>query len=255
MRNTHTRRRAMFYKILFHGLDWLYPPYCVTCGQLGWRWCPDCQQRVVPFAEPICEVCGIALDSPNPPGLCSSCRQHRPPFQALRSWAAFAGPLRTALHHLKYRNHVALSESLGEPLANFAQRWDWPVDVVIPVPLGSKRLAQRGYNQAALLALFVAAKNGWDYCPQALLRRRETRSQVGLSLEERRTNVQDAFIADERRVRGCTILLVDDVATTGATLGACAQALRDAGAQAVYALTLARAMLGYDSTQGDQAVG
>lgn len=255
MRSRQTRWRAVFYKILFHGLDWLYPPNCVTCGQLGWRWCPACQQRVVPLPEPMCEVCGLALDSPNSVSLCPHCRQHRPSFQALRSWAVFTGPLRTALHHLKYRNYVALSESLGDPLANFARRWNWPVEVVIPVPLGSKRLAQRGYNQAALLALFVAAKNGWEYRPRALLRLRETRSQVGLSLEERLSNVQDAFIADERRVKGYTILLVDDVATTGATLGACAQALLNAGAQAVYALTLARATMEHDAMQDDPIAG
>lgn len=249
MRSGKARWHIALYKILFHGLDWLYPPYCVTCGQLGWRWCPDCQQQIIPLPEPICDVCGITIDSSDSASLCHHCRQHRPPFQALRAWAVFTGPLRPALHHLKYRNHIALSESLGEPLAHFARRWNWPVEVVIPVPLGSKRLAQRGYNQAALLAVFVAAKNGWEYRPQALLRLRETRSQVGLSLEERLTNVQDAFVADGRHVKGRVILLVDDVATTGATLTACTRALLDAGAQAVYALTLARAMPGHDSTQ------
>ncbi len=200
----------------------------------------------------MCEVCGMTLDSPNSVGLCPLCRQHRPPFQALRAWAVFTGSLRAALHHLKYRNHVALSEPLGELLAHCARRWRWPIEMVIPVPLGSKRLAQRGYNQAALLALFVAAENHWDYCPEVLLRLRETRSQVGLSFEERRANVQDAFLADERHVKGHTILLVDDVTTTGATLSACAQALLNAGAQAVYALTLARATLDLDSTQDVQ---
>lgn len=153
-----------------------------------------------------------------------------------------------AVHHLKYRRHFALGESLGTLLGRFVPQFHWPVEVVIPVPLSPKRLAQRGYNQAAWLALFVAAENAWRYLPQALIRRRETRSQVGLSLEERRVNVQGAFLADPRQVQGRCILLVDDVATTGATLAACSQALQDAGAQAVYAVTLARAIPGHDAS-------
>jgi len=240
------RGQAALYSLFFQGLDWLYPPVCVGCGTLGWRWCPSCQQQVTLLTEKVCEACGAPLSSATRT-FCSSCRRARPPFQALRSWAVFAGSLRLALHRLKYRRHIGLSESLGKPLAHFARRLAWPVDMVVPVPLGTKRLAQRGYNQAALLALFVAAENGWRYAPHTLWRVRETRSQVGLSLEERQVNVQGAFLADARRVAGRHVLLVDDVATTGATLAACTQALLTAGAQTVYALTLARAVPGQDA--------
>jgi ComF family protein len=165
-----------------------------------------------------------------------------PPFSALRSWAVFEGPVRAAVHQLKYRRNVALGDALARPMADFCRRLDWPVEIVVPVPLGKRRLQERGYNQVGLIAMPLAALNRWRYAPRALSRLRETKSQVGLSAVERRENVQGAFRADPRPVSGRTILLMDDVATTGATISACAEALLSAGAKAVFALTLARAL-------------
>jgi len=165
-----------------------------------------------------------------------------PPFAALRSWAVFEGPVRSALHRLKYRRNVALGDALARPLTDFCRRLDWPVQVVVPIPLGKKRLHERGYNQVGLIAMPLAALNRWRYAPRALFRVRETKSQVGLSAFERQENMQGAFRADPRLVSGYTVLLMDDVATTGATLSAGAEALLSAGAEAVFALTLARAL-------------
>lgn len=137
---------------------------------------------------------------------------------------------------------MALGEALARPMAAFALNQGWPVDLVAPVPLGQRRMKERGYNQAALIAWPLAVFAGWQYTPAAIRRVRETRSQVGLSAEERRANMQAAFWADARQVEGRTVLIVDDVATTGATLSACAQAFRDAGARSVLALTAARAL-------------
>ncbi len=150
--------------------------------------------------------------------------------------------MRSALHRLKYRRNMALGEALARPLAAFAAAQGWSVDLVAPIPLGRQRLQERGYNQVALFAWPMAVFNGWPYDPGAVRRCRETRSQVGLSAAERRENMRDAFWADSSRLRGKTVLLVDDVATTGATLSACAQAVLAAGARQVLALTLARAL-------------
>jgi len=127
-------------------------------------------------------------------------------------------------------------------MAQDVRKLNWPIDIVVPIPLSDKRRKERGYNQVALVAMPLADSLKWLYKPQALKRVRETRSQVGLSLEERRVNVTNAFQADAGLVRDKSVLLMDDVATTGATLSAAASALSVAGAKKVYALTLARAL-------------
>jgi ComF family protein len=160
----------------------------------------------------------------------------------MRSWLVFEGPIRHALHQLKYRRNVALGDALIQHLADYVGTLGWSVDLVVPVPLGKERMKERGYNQVGLVAMPLAAVNHWRYAPRALTRSRETRPQVGLSIAERKENVSGAFQADEALVSGTSVLLMDDVATTGATLSACADALLDAGARCIYALTLARAL-------------
>ena len=187
----------------------------------------------------MCRTCGLPIKSP---GVCLGCQQDPPPYVALRSWVAFEGPIRPALHRLKYRRNVALGDALSRPIGAFAKSLKWPVDTVVAVPLGRKRMKERGYNQVALVARPLAELTGWEYHPSALFRARETRSQVGLSAAERQGNMREAFRSDPRIVSGRTILIMDDVATTGATLTACSRALLASGAKAVYALTIARAL-------------
>ena len=175
-------------------------------------------------------------------GLCDHCRANPPPFCALRAWAAFESPVRQALHKLKYRRDMGLGDALAVPLAMFADSLNWPFDLVVPVPLGRKRLQERGYNQVDLIARPLSLALGLDYRPGALERKRETVSQVGLSAVERRDNMQNAFSADASVVRGKTVLVMDDVATTGSTLSSCTEALLQSGAKDVFALTVARAL-------------
>lgn len=163
-------------------------------------------------------------------------------FHFLRSWLAFEGSIRTALHRLKYRRDVGLGEALTPQLCDFSTGLSWPVDLVVPVPLGRRRLEERGYNQVALIARPLAMALGIGYDQHAVAHVRDTRSQVGLARRERRENVRDAFMAEPTRVRGHSILLVDDVATTGSTLSSCAAALCASGARDVFALTVARAL-------------
>jgi ComF family protein len=146
----------------------------------------------------------------------------------MRSWAVFDSPVQNALHTLKYR-----------PL-------NWAIDLLIPVPLSKNRLKERGYNQVGLIAQPLAYEVGWLYAPNALWKSRETRSQVGLSISQRRENVFEAYQADPKIVGQKSILLVDDVATTGSTIQSCTQALQAAGARDVYAFTIARALSHHD---------
>jgi len=160
----------------------------------------------------------------------------------MRSWAIFEGPIRQAVHSLKYRRNVALGDALAPNLANFVRKLDWPVDLVVPVPLGRQRIKERGYNQVGFLAHPMSGLQNWNYSPRLLSRVRETRSQVGLSTMERKANMAGAFKADPFLTSGKVVLVMDDVATTGATLAACSEALLEAGVKKVYALTLARAL-------------
>ncbi len=227
------------YQLLWSGLDLIYPPRCGGCEESGQRWCDICAASVRLINAPICPLCG------NPQlrsAICRRCQSDRPAYRAARSWARFEGPLKNALHRLKYGRDIGLGASLARPLIRMTIEMDWQPDLVVPVPLGKARLAERGYNQVALLARPLAYALGTSYRPGALRRKRDTRSQVGLRREERWANVQDAFLGQTQYVRAQSILLVDDVMTSGATLDAGANALLAAGARTVHAITLARAL-------------
>ncbi|MBV6395492.1 MAG: hypothetical protein HFACDABA_01068 [Anaerolineales bacterium] len=137
---------------------------------------------------------------------------------------------------------MALGDALAVHIKRFVDSLGWEFEAIVPVPLGEKRMRERGYNQVALIAKPVSLALDSMYRPAALKRQRDTRSQVGLSAGERRDNVRNAFLADPNFVRGKSVLVMDDVATTGATLTSSAEALLHAGASQVYAITVARAL-------------
>jgi competence protein ComFC len=160
----------------------------------------------------------------------------------MRSWAVFDSPLQNGLHTMKYRGNVAFGEAIAMQMTEDVRSLHWPVNVLIPVPLGKKRLKERGYNQVALVAQPLAYQLGLRYEPGALQKTRETRSQVGLTISQRSENVQSAYTANSTAVAQKSVLIMDDVATTGSTISACTAALLSAGAQDVYVLTIARAL-------------
>jgi ComF family protein len=157
------------------------------------------------------------------------------------AFAAFGGALATAIRRLKYGDRPDLARPLGDLLRRAVSEVAPRIELVVPVPLHVRRLAHRGYNQSALLASRLARGLSVPCSPLALVRRVDTPPQAELARAERLTNVADVFDAARRSsVRGRRIALVDDVATTGATLGACARALRDAGAAHVLGVVIAR---------------
>jgi ComF family protein len=231
-------------------LDVVFPPRCAGCGRLGSHFCAACARSLRPVKPPWCDSCGASVVAG---ARCADCRLDPLPLGAVRSAGAFEGPLRQAIHRLKYRGRRAaaprLADLLRAPFALLPLDGAHPSDpVVVPVPLHGERERERGYNQAALLARPLAAHLGLRYEPRALRRVRPTATQVGLPRPQRRDNVRGAFVAGG--VRGWPIVLVDDVTTTGSTLGSAAEACLAAGAQGVLAVTLARGHVARDGPPG-----
>jgi len=228
-------------------LDLLYPPRCAGCNARGAWFCAQCVSQLARVAAPTCSLCGepiLARKPPQPgPTLCPRCQTRPLALDGLRFVAYFEGPLRRAVHQLKYRGCRAVAPALGHLMAATFLADSFPCELLIPVPLHAQRLRERGYNQADLLARAVGAELAVPVRPAALARCRATRSQVELNAQERRDNVRAAFTvppAAAGAIQGQATVLIDDVCTTGATLEACAAALRQAGARSVWGLTLGR---------------
>lgn len=181
---------------------------------------------------------------PAVPGtVCAACRVDPPDFDLARSIFTYEDPLREAVHALKFRGRRTAADPLGMLLADLAPpQMTAGVGAVVPVPLHPGRMATRGFNQAELLARPLAARLGVPCLPRALVRLRQESPQAELDADARRRNVADAFAPGHPAVAG-TVLLVDDVFSTGSTADACARVLRAHGASRVVVLTLARAVL------------
>jgi ComF family protein len=185
--------------------------------------------------------------------------QHPPAFDLARSYGVYGGPLRELIHLLKYQGMTPLAGPLGARMVEAARRAECAgayaaCDAVVAMPLDAIRRRDRGYNQAELLAREVARGLDRPLWTGACRRVRSTTPQAGLSRTQRRANVNGAFAAEPRRVADRTILLVDDVMTTGATLSACSRALFQAGARRILALTLAHTAEPFQNIPNDSVV-
>jgi len=222
-------------------LDLIFPPRCAGCDQWGERYCASCQEQTKFISSPICQICGEPI-SGGERTTCRRCRTSNTFYSAIRSWAYFEGPLQKAIHKLKYRRDLGLSEILAQPMIQLLAEQKWKIDLITAIPLDEIKQRERGFNQSLYLARSIAWSNRVRIKPSAIRRVKITRSQVGLSLEERKKNVADVFSAEQELVYGKSILVVDDVVTTGSTINSCAAALSKAGAIHIYGLTLARSM-------------
>ena len=219
------------------GLELLFPMRCAGCGRTRESWCQDCNRSLRLITGHLCTQCGIPQKTH---GVCRTCSKSPIPLKA-RSYASYEGPLNRALLQLKYRPNKIIASVMADWLRELYHQENWNVDLVAPVPLSRNRARQRGYNQAGLIASALAKLLDLPFCDRVLQRIRETKSQVGLNVSDRKRNVRGAFQADQTIVRGKTILLVDDLFTTGATLAACAASLLENGATVVCGLTVCRA--------------
>jgi competence protein ComFC len=259
-------------------LDLLFPPRCLVCRRFGPdALCGDCVAGVEPITPPFCHRCGMPFDPAARGGpMCASCRQvQRSSYVIGRSMAVYDGPLREAVHRLKYDGKRVLAHTLGEMLAEamlnghgpggpssmvgspgerLAVAEDAPspappaipfdeLSLILPVPLHPVRARERGFNHSELLCAPLARRANVPVAIHVLERVKLNLPQVAVPAKMRRANVRGAFgVTDPTAVAGRTVLVFDDVWTTGATLLECARVLRQAGASAVYLLSLCRAV-------------
>jgi ComF family protein len=238
-----------------NGILWLshlfFPRECVHCRVLlDYRnrdyLCDGCRDLLEAVAEPLCERCGEPLEITEPgPVNCPACLKHPPAFRRARSALYFSGPGESLVRTYKYSAHPYLSGPCLRLLLAGGESWyGWKgYDRVVPVPLHPRKARERGFDQSAILAAGLSRKTGVPLEKRALFRVRYTSTQTRLKRTERRENIRGAFsVPAPDRVRGASLLLVDDVYTTGATVNECAATLMEAGAKNVDVLTLARAV-------------
>lgn len=218
----------------------LLPPRCLLCheaGAEGRDLCSACAQPLQPY--PACRQCALPLPEPAP--ACGRCLRHPPPYTHTLALGMYAFPLDRLLPRFKFHADLAAGRELAHLLATAAHHAERP-QALVPVPLHPQRLRERGYNQALELARPAARALGLPIDARTLRRIRATDAQSDLPFEARRRNVRGAFaVADPEAVRDRRIALIDDVMTTGNTVGAAAAALRAAGAAEIEVWVVARA--------------
>lgn len=235
----------------------LYPPACLLCRTplppdasndhpAADALCTACRKQMPRIDPPVCSRCGLGLRGAyDAQWLCASCRTHPPVFDLARCPWWYHGPAQEAVCQFKYSRRWRLGDSFAQDMAAVA-RAGLPletVDAILPVPLHWLKLRLKGFHPPAYLAAAVARLLDKPYLASALHRTRWTRTQTALRGRKRFRNVERAFRARPALVAERTVLLVDDVLTSGATANACAQSLKEAGARQVFLLTAARTPL------------
>ncbi len=228
--------------------DVLFPARCLACETLLGRYrlpllCSDCLSRLIPLSSPLCLCCGIPFAA-GENHLCGNCLGGNPPFDLVRSAFSYQEPLVTLIHQVKFGRRLTGLSTLGVLVQNSCavSSLSCP-DLILPVPLHGRRLRQRGFNQSLLLARSCFPEWKGRIVAAGLRRLRNTLPQTDLSGKERRKNLKGAFCLNVScEVAGKTILLLDDVFTTGSTVVECSRILRKAGAARVEVFTPARAL-------------
>jgi competence protein ComFC len=219
-------------------LDLFFPKHCIGCGKNGEFLCQSCISTLSKLNPPVCPLCG----RPQASGiLCPSCVNWQAAIDGIRSPFCFENTVRKTVIEFKYRNLRAAAPLMASLMNDYIKRSSFVFDVVVPVPLHPARLKWRGYNQSALLALELGKLTGVPVIEDSAVRVKPTLPQAKTaSVIERRKNVAGAFACRNDGLKGKYVLLIDDVSTSGATMDACAQALKSGGAESVWGLCFAR---------------
>lgn len=227
-------------------LDLFLPPRCPVCNAYHataaeHSICLDCRHRIEFVNEPVCAVCGMEVYAVGSSLTCGDCLKEPPPFERARSLFRYGDEVRALISCLKYKKDTSVTTALVQ----LAQECDLSLfqscDYIVPVPLHKKRIQQRGFNQALLLAKICFGKNNNRIASDILRRTRNTVPQVSLGARQRRRSLKNVFTVNPLHdISGTAICLIDDVYTTGTTVSECTRALLAGGAGRVIVLTYAR---------------
>ncbi len=222
-------------------INFLYPSDCPSCGGVADNmpyspFCKSCWSSIERYSGPACKICSAPFSSEYA-HLCGECGIRPPLFSRAICFGLYDGVLANAINVFKFQKIRRLYRPLGKLLLDLDVK---EMDAVIPVPLSAKGLRERGFNQSLLLSKFISDKTGIPLIADGLVKNIETHPQIGLSARERVSNLRRAFDTT-RPFTGMSLLLVDDVMTTGATVNECTKQLLKAGAEGVVVLALARA--------------
>ena len=234
--------RALASSLWRHVLDFALPPRCGGCGAIVDEvdsFCADCWTQIEFLGSGGCEVCGLPLEGTEAE-TCARCLARPPRLQRMRAATAYGEISRSIAIRFKYGRKVALGRTMARFMAPLLD--GVPDDaLLVPVPLHRRRIWRRGFNQSAIVAREVARRTGARYQADALQRVKPTPPLKGLSVSQRRRTVAGAFrISPRTELRGRTVILIDDVLTTGSTANACARVLQRAGAARVELISWAR---------------
>ena len=239
------------FRRLIHGLTQiLYPKVCLSCKKkLGAEAkdgfiCSQCRGKIKKNLPPFCISCGRQLEKRwFAKNICPSCQKKRLHFDRAFSPFVYDGIIKELIHKFKYGGREHLGLPLSELMTDFIRDYRLPmdcIDCIVPIPLHNTRLREREFNQAQILGRQIALEFKIDILNEAIVRTRHTKTQTDLEIRERAANVKGSFrVKDPEAVKGKNVLVIDDVLTTGATSSEVAAALKGAGANIVFVLTLA----------------
>jgi competence protein ComFC len=227
-----------------------FPSFCRLCSVLlespnERQVCHSCWASVKPTRTSFCISCGRFFEGNLDPHFCGSCLHEKPPYSRHRSCGRYTGKLKEIILLCKFHNLPILAEGLArfalEALSNEEALW-WGLDSIVPVPLHPKRERERGYNHAQIIAKYLAGYKDVLLLDKHLVKVKNVPPQMSLALEDRLRSVKGAFAVNrQEEIKDKIVLLLDDVYTTGSTMGECSKLLLESGAQEVRAITIAQA--------------
>jgi len=232
-------------------LELLYPEKntCFFCDaydeSIGEKYiCSDCEAHIKKIVPPICSKCSKPIDYNSSTNLCADCSSYENHFEASKSLFAYEGLIKKGIYNFKYYNKPYFGKFFGNCIINYMRKTNYMnFDYIVSVPLHMTKMRTRGYNQSELLAKYISNKLSIPYA-DALKRTKITLKQSTQTKEERRKNLKNAFAIKENSItnsiKNSSVLLVDDVYTTGSTADECSKALLDFGVEKVFVITIAR---------------